>query len=314
MAGEFLQRLTIKGPDVSETMDLPIGEITIGRQEGNELRLNHRMVSRRHATVKTTAKTCRVTDLGSANGTLVDGEKLEPNASQLIKSGSTISIGPFELTLEQIAVVPAKPAEPKAKKPAKPTPKAPPPPPPPAPPSRPTAPVGDTKPPIDYSQPPPGLSKTDSRYLQYLPGIYHTDFMKRFLAIFEAVMAPIEWNVDNFDMYLNPETTPDGFVPWLANWFSISFDPSWSMEQQRELLLEAHDLYARRGTHWALTRILEIFTGVKPDIADLDTKDDPFMFNVKIPLKEADVDRGLIEHIIDTNKPAHTNYKLTFRK
>jgi phage tail-like protein len=298
-------------------MDLPLGEITIGRQEGNELRLNHPMVSRKHATIKTTAKTCRLTDLGSANGTLVDGVKLETNASQLLKSGSVVMIGPFEMTLEQIEVVPAKPAEPKGKEPAaaaKPKPKAPQPPSPPTPPSRPTAPDGDLQPPIDYSQPPPGLSKTDSRYLQYLPGIYHTDFMKRFLAIFESVMGPIEWNVDNFDIYLNPKTTPDGFVPWLANWFSISFDPSWSNEQQRQLLLEAHDLYARRGTHWALTRILEIFTKVKPEIADLAAGDDPFMFSVNIPLKESEVDRGLIEHIIDTSKPAHTNYKLTFKK
>jgi len=315
MAGEFLQRLSISGPEVSETMDLPVGEITIGRQEGNELRLNHRMVSRQHATIKCTAKTCRLTDLGSANGTVVDGEKLEPNASILISSGAKISIGPFEMTLEQIAVVPAKPAAPAKKKPAtpvkkKPAAKAPPPPPPP--PSRPSALAGDTRPPIDYSQPPPGLTKTDSRYLQYLPGIYHTDFMRRFLAIFESVLAPIEWNVDNFDLYLNPETTPIGFLPWLANWFSISFDPSWSVEQQRELLLEAHDLYARRGTHWALSRVLEIFTKVKPEIADLGTDDDPFTFKVKIPLKEGDVDKMLIEQIIDTNKPAHTNYTLTF--
>ena len=314
MAGELIQRLTITGPDISETMDLPPDEITIGRQEGNELRLNHRMVSRKHATIKTTAKTCRVTDLGSANGTLVDGEKLEPNSPKLIKSGAVITIGPFEMVLEQIAVVAAKPAPDTKEKPAKPAAKQPPakkPPPPPKP-LRPPAPRRADRPPIDYSQPPPGLTMEDSRYLQYLPGIYHTDFMRRFLAIFESVLTPIEWNVDNFDLYLNPETTPDGFLPWLANWFSISFDPSWSVEQQRELLQEAHDLYARRGTHWALTRILEIFTKVKPEIADLGTDDDPFMFNVKIPLKEADVNKSLIERIIDANKPAHANYKLTF--
>ncbi len=313
MAGEFIHRLKISGPDISETMELPIGEITIGRQEGNELRLNNRMVSRQHARIKTTAKTCRVTDLGSANGTLVNGEKLEANSSRVLKSGEKISIGPFDMVLEQIAVVPAKPAPPpKAKKkPAKPAAKPPPPPPPPA---RPPAPTGDARPPIDYSQPPPGLTKSDSRYLQYLPGIYHTDFMKRFLAIFESVLAPIEWNVDNFDLYLNPETTPADFLPWLANWFSISFDPSWSEEQQRELLLEAHEIYARRGTRWALARVLEIFTKVEPDIADLNAKADPFTFTVKVPLKESEVDRTLIEQIIDANKPAHTNYTLSFGK
>jgi phage tail-like protein len=311
MADEFLKRLKVSGPEISESMDLTVGEITIGRQEGNELRLNHRLVSRQHARIKCTAKTCRITDLGSANGTLIDGEKLEPNTPTLLKSGSMISIGPFELTFEQIAVVPAKPAPPaKPKKPpAKPAVKAPPPPPPPP---TPPSPVLETRPPIDYSQAPPGLTKEESRYLQYLPGIYHTDFMKRFLAIFESVLAPIEWNVDNFDLYLNPETTPSGFLPWLSNWFSITFDSTWTVEQQRELLLEAHKIYARRGTRWALSRVLEIYTKAEPEIIDLIADDDPFTFTVKIPLKEKDIDRTLIEQIVDSNKPAHTNYKLAF--
>lgn len=310
MAEEFLKRLTVSGPEISEIMDLPVGEITIGRQEGNELRLNHRLVSRQHARIKCTAKTCRVTDLGSANGTLIDGVKLEPNTPLLIKSGATISIGPFEMVFEQIAVVPAKPTPPAkpAKRPPKPAAKAPPPPPPPTPPP----PVGETRPPIDYSQPPPGLTKIESRYLQYLPGIYHTDFMKRFLAIFESVLAPIEWNVDNFDLYLNPDTTPAGFLPWLANWFSITFDSTWTVEQQRELLNEAHKIYARRGTRWALSRVLEIYTRAEPEIVDLNSDEDPFIFTVKIPLKENDIDRTLIEQIVDSNKPAHTNYKLAF--
>lgn len=312
MAEEFLHRLKVSGPEISETMDLPVGEITVGRQKGNELRLNHRLVSRQHARIKCTAKTCRVTDLGSANGTLVNGEKLEPNTPLLIKSGAKISIGPFEMIFEQIAVVPAKPAP--SARPAKPTPKpaakAPPPPSPPTPPAS----VEDTTPPIDHSQPPPGLTKVDSRYLQYLPGIYHTDFMKRFLAIFESVLAPIEWNVDNFDLYLNPDTTPAGFLPWLANWFSITFDSTWTVEQQRELLNEAHNIYARRGTRWALSKVLEIYSRVEPEIIDLNSDEEPFTFTVKIPLKENDIDRTLVEQIIDTNKPAHTNYKLEFAR
>jgi phage tail-like protein len=313
MAGEFLKRLSVSGPDISTTIDLPVGEITIGRQEGNELRLNHRMISRQHSRIKCTAKTCHVTDLGSANGTLVNGERLEPDTPRLIKSGDTISIGPFEMKFEQIAVVPAKPAapaEPK-KSPPKPAAKAAPPPPPP-PPAAPRAPDGDGRLPIDYSQAPPGLTKTESRYLQYLPGIYHTDFMKRFLAIFESILAPIEWNVDNFDLYLNPETTPSGFLPWLASWFSITFDSTWTDEQQRELLLEAHEIFARRGTRWALSRILEIYTKEKPEIVDIDANEDPFTFNVKIPLKESEVDKTLIEQIIDASKPAHTSYVLSF--
>ena len=250
-------------------------------------------------------------DLGSANGTVVNGQPLASNTPLTLESSATIQIGPFELLFEQIAVEP--PPKPKAKaKPAKSPPEpvkaAPkPPPPPPRPPA-----TGESE--FDYNQPPPGLSKTDSRYLQYLPGIYHTEFMARFLAIFESVAAPIEWNVDNFDLYLDPGTAPAGFLPWLANWFVIAFDPTWSERQRRTLLAEAHEIYGRRGTKRALARVLEIYTGVEPDILDLEDDEDPFTFTVRLPFRENEVDRHLLERIVDANKPAHTNYQLLFDK
>lgn len=149
--------------------------------------------------------------------------------------------------------------------------------------------------------------------MQYLPGIYHTDFMARFLAIFESVLTPIEWNVNNFDLYLDPKTAPPDFLPWLANWFSITFDSSWSIEQKRKLLVEANQIFARRGTAWALARVLEIYTGHKPEILDLEKDQDPFTFTVKLPVTEKEFDRQLIEQIVDANKPAHTSYTLLFK-
>lgn len=136
--------------------------------------------------------------------------------------------------------------------------------------------------------------------------------MARFLAIFESVLTPIEWDIDNFDLYLDPRTAPSEFLPWLSGWFSITFDSTWSEEQRRALLSEAHQIFARRGTRWALSRVLEIYTGVQPEIVDLDEKADPFTFTVRVPLAEDDVDRLLVERIIDASKPAHTNYKLLF--
>ena len=313
MATEYIRRLIVSGPEVSETIDLTTGTMVIGRQAGVEIRLNHAMVSRQHAQIECQPEACQISDLGSANGSSVNGQPLAANTPHDLESGATIQIGPFELLFEQIAVEPPPKPKPKPKaKPAKPqaalkkaAPK--PPPPPPEPP-----PVAEQA--FDYSQPPPGLSKTDSRYLEYLPGIYHTDVMARFLAIFESTAAPIEWNVDNFDLFLHPATAPAGFLPWLANWFSISFDPTWTEEQRRTLLSEAHEIYARRGTRGALARVLQIYTGLEPEILDLEDEGDPFTFTVKLPLNEADADRDLLERIVDANKPAHTNYRLLFEK
>lgn len=313
MAEEYIRRLNITGPESSQTVDVPVGVLTIGRQAGNDIRLNHAMVSRSHATIECSAEACQITDLGSANGTTVNGQALKANSPVLLEAKAKIEIGPFQLDFEQVAIVAPEPPPPPEPQPLEPEPGPPQiePPPPVLPPLPPRPP--DREPP-DYSQPPPGLSRSSSRYLEYLPGIYQTDFMARFLAIFESIMSPVEWNVDNFDLFLNPNTTPAGFLPWLANWFSISFDPSWNEQQQRTLLTESHEIFARRGTRWALSRVLEIYTGVEPEIIDLQEDEDPFTFVVKLPLTKQEADRSLIEGIIDANKPSHTNYKLSFKR
>lgn len=313
MAEDYIRRIIVKGPEIAETFDLKEGKTIIGRQVGTDIQLNHPMVSRNHAQVECLAKGCQITDLGSANGTSLNGKPLEANSPAPLATGATIQIGPFELTFEQIAIEPPKP-EPSPPPPEpEPEPAAPPPEPAKPPTVPPAPPPEDGEIPYDYSKPPPGLSRTDTRYLQYLPGIYHTDFMSRFLAIFESVLTPIEWNVDNFDLYLDPKTAPPDFLPWLADWFSITFDSSWSVEQKRELLIEANQIFARRGTAWALARVLEIYTGYEPEILDLEKDQDPFTFTIKLPVTEKEVDRQLIERIVDANKPAHTSYNLLFK-
>lgn len=320
MADEFIMQLRVTGPDdFSQMVVLPVGVLTIGRQAGNSLVLESQLISRKHAEIETTAGGSQITDLGSANGTLVNGERLAPNVPMALMHGAVIEIGPFRLAYEQIRVAPAKPAEKpvaEAERPVAPQPEAIP-----QPPAESLAPatrqltippVIQEKPKPDYSEIPPGLTLESQRLLNYLPGIYHNDFMARFLGMFEAIITPIEWNVDNFDLYLNPGTAPEEFLPWLENWFALDLDPSWDLEKRRRLLKEAHEIYARRGTKWALSRVLEIYTGTQPEIIDTAEELPPFTFTVRLPLAETDVDRVLIERIIDSNKPAHTDYTLEF--
>jgi len=159
---------------------------------------------------------------------------------------------------------------------------------------------------------PPGLDYTSQKLINYLPGIYHTDFMSRFLALFESILTPIEWNIDNFDLYLDPGTAPESFLPWLANWYQVGFDSTWSEAQRRSLLSEARNLYARRGTKWALTRLLEIYTGRTPEIIEFDKNLAPYTFIVRLPMRAGEVNPELITRLIDANKPAYTNYALEF--
>jgi phage tail-like protein len=159
---------------------------------------------------------------------------------------------------------------------------------------------------------PPGLERDSQRLITYLPGIYHTAFMRRFLGIFEAILTPIEWQIDNFDLFLDPGAAPAGFLPWLASWFDVAFDPSWDEVQRRQLLREAHQIYARRGTKWALSRVLEIYTGESPTIVDVDEDLAPFSFKVVLPHAAARRERAMIERLIDAHKPAYTLYTLEF--
>ncbi len=308
--------LTIKSDDLNSSSTLAAGVTTVGRVDGNDIVLPHHFISSRHAQIEVNDSGAFLTDLGSTNGTVVDGAPLPANSPRKLIAATVVVMGPYQLSVTpEAAATATKPAKPKAKPPAKkPTAaaKKPRPPKPPKPPKGP--PDSDSVFEPDFSKPPVGLELHSSRLLGYLPGIYHSDFMGRFLGIFEAILSPLEWNADNFDLFLHPRTAPEGFLPWLANWFDVAFDDTWTEAQKRLFLSEAHQIFAMRGTRWSLTRILEIYTGKSAEIIDLDDDDNPFSFTVKLPVTQAEINPEIVEQIIEVNKPAHTTYKLFYRR
>jgi len=74
-------------------------EITIGRQEGNTIRLTERNVSRRHARLVRQNGHVVVEDLGSYNGVLINGERIQGQAE--LRDGDLIQIGDYDLALQQ---------------------------------------------------------------------------------------------------------------------------------------------------------------------------------------------------------------------
>jgi DNA-binding winged helix-turn-helix (wHTH) protein len=71
---------------------LPNGEHLIGRGEDCPIRSDSRRVSRHHARVRVTPERVLVEDLGSRNGTWVDGRRIEGPAE--LAAGDTVRIGP----------------------------------------------------------------------------------------------------------------------------------------------------------------------------------------------------------------------------
>ncbi len=90
--------------DEGKTTVVPLvrDEITIGRQEGNTIRLTERNVSRRHARLSKANGAFAVEDLESYNGVKVNGRKIDASVS--LNAGDQITIGDYLLALQMDAI------------------------------------------------------------------------------------------------------------------------------------------------------------------------------------------------------------------
>ena len=85
-----------RGPRELRGVKLPItGPLVVGRSPGSDIVINADYVSGRHARFALFSDTLAVEDMGSTNGTLVDGKKI--SAPVTLEPGSLVSIG--EVTL-----------------------------------------------------------------------------------------------------------------------------------------------------------------------------------------------------------------------
>lgn len=175
-----------------------------------------------------------------------------------------------------------------------------------------TAPPDGTLPPLEtngHVTYPIGVPTDASNWLKYLPAIYSDDdFMGRYLLIFESILSPITWMVDNFDMYLSPEVAPTEWLRWMASWFDVLIVPELPIDRQRALVEQLGWLFFRRGTRAGLERLLTLYYGVKPEIIE----DEDMHFTVRLALSDSSVDleRDIVDRLIMAHKPAHASYTL----
>lgn len=80
--------------DNRRTVTLFLGKTSIGRRTGNTVVVeNDPYISGRHAEIICDSTGCYLVDVGSTNGTLVNGTKLEPGVRQLLLDGDEITMG-----------------------------------------------------------------------------------------------------------------------------------------------------------------------------------------------------------------------------
>ncbi|WP_342381505.1 FHA domain-containing protein [Myxococcus stipitatus] len=93
-----MSTLVVRLPDGTENEYEVAGELKLGRQPGCDILLTEGGVSRTHARVFSEAGTVFIEDLGSANGTFVDGERIgEPTA---LTPQSEVVLGDYTLQLK----------------------------------------------------------------------------------------------------------------------------------------------------------------------------------------------------------------------
>ncbi|CAN5865697.1 hypothetical protein BH11MYX2_BH11MYX2_36190 [soil metagenome] len=82
---------------LGDSIELPYGETVLGRDTGCMMRFNDASVSRRHLKFIRHPESILVEDLGSSNGTLVNGERLR--GSRTLAEGDTVKVGSRVLTI-----------------------------------------------------------------------------------------------------------------------------------------------------------------------------------------------------------------------
>jgi hypothetical protein len=105
MAYQSVQLVMRAGPNPGKTIPIEKSEIFIGRDIANDVLINDAEVSRRHARISIQAGNYVIEDLGSTNGTFVNGQKLA--GPRVLRVGDTVMFGEnVSLTFEMTAYDP----------------------------------------------------------------------------------------------------------------------------------------------------------------------------------------------------------------
>jgi phage tail-like protein len=275
--------------------DLDIDEIIVGRQglrvgrgADNNLPLNHREISRHHLRIVWREDDVYlVEDLNSSNGVWFNDTRIPPRIPQELKEGDVLRAGPYIFTFVRL-LYPQPVSPPRLL-------------------TTPDAPL----PPVEEFEVGHllGIPRDQSTWMQYLPAIYADDeFLGRYLLIFESILSPITWMIDNFDLYLTPDIAPQEWLQWMSSWFDMLLLPELPIDRQREIMRQMGWLFMRRGTRAGLQRLLELYFGVTPEILE----NGVCHFVVRLPLSESTSNLGgeVAERLINSQRPAFASYTL----
>lgn len=97
MSAPFRLRVE-SGPNAGQTFTLASAGTTIGRQDGNTIVLDDGRLSRQHARIDLGPGGLTLTDLGSANGTRINGQRV--SGTQPLRTGDQLQLGETTIVIE----------------------------------------------------------------------------------------------------------------------------------------------------------------------------------------------------------------------
>lgn len=158
-----------------------------------------------------------------------------------------------------------------------------------------------------------------------LPAMLREDVFARSLcASIDELVAPVLATLDAFDAYLDPETTPEDMVPWLAQWLGLGTDADTELPRQRTELTASSTLNATRGTRRSVELVLENALGTPVEVTEsggarwspspggvLPGEPEPLVTVVLPGTPDLDLDR--LDALVRGVLPAHVRHVLTVR-
>lgn len=96
-----LKITVIRDGATKATLPIAPGTLVIGRNDECDIRLDSRSVSRRHCEIKQKPTGLTIRDLGSRNGTIINGDPSVPGTRVPIKESDVIKVGKYILRIDQ---------------------------------------------------------------------------------------------------------------------------------------------------------------------------------------------------------------------
>lgn len=151
-----------------------------------------------------------------------------------------------------------------------------------------------------------------------LPGLFHDDdFSQRFTAALDDVLSPVFLTLDAIEAYVDPWLAPEDFLAWVSEWVGVPVDHELPEERQRMLVARAASLFGWAGTARGIADVVEIYTGVRPEVEDSGGTSwsatpgsdlpgtDAATVTVRLRANAADVDVARVERVLSEFLPAH---------